>query len=111
VVCGREGFQLQSSVSSFYYLPGGGVELLRGALDAVPAVGVCFDLLAHRPAEEVVYRLVHGLADYVPAGHLEDGHARAQHFSRAREVVAAQLLDQLLYTERVVADDVPRSGL
>jgi hypothetical protein len=110
-VAGAERVELEGLVSPLDDLMGGGVELLRRALDAVPAVGVGLHAVAHRPAEEVVDRLIQRLADDVPAGGLEGGDPRAHHLPCAREVVAAHLFDELLDPEGVMADDVPRAGL
>src|SRR4029453_7335021 len=97
VVAWAEGIQLQGPVPALHDLLRGLVELFGRALDPVPAVGVGLDPVALGTAEQVVDRLVQGLADDVPAGGLEGRYATAHHLAGAREVVAAHLPDQLLY--------------
>ena len=111
VVSWTERIQLQRPVPALYDLLRSLVELLGRALDPVPAVGVGLDPVPYGPAKQVVDGLVERLADDIPTSRLEDGDAAAHHLAGAREVVAAHLLDQLLYPERVVPDEVPRGRL
>jgi hypothetical protein len=87
------------------------VEVLGGAVDGVPAVGVGLDAVAHLAAEQPPHRLAERLADDVPARHL---HARdAGHDDLAGAAVVAVLhpADEVLDVERVAADDVPAPRL
>jgi hypothetical protein len=106
-----EGIQLQRPVPALYDLLRGLVELLGRTLHPVPAVGVGLDPIPHGSAQQVVDGLAERLADDVPAGRLEHRDTAAHNLTGAREVVAAHLLDQLLYPERVVPDEVPRGRL
>src|SRR5215212_1733305 len=106
-----EGIQLQRPVPALYYFLRSLVELLGCALDSIPAVGVSLDPVPHGPAQQVVDGLAERLADDVPASRLEHRDAAAHHLAGAREVVAAHLLDQLLYPERIVPDEMPRGRL
>src|SRR5215208_4306832 len=106
-----EGIQLQRPVPTFYDLLRSLAELLGRALDPIPPIGVGLDPVPYGSAEQVVDGLVECLADDIPTSRLEHRDAAAHHLAGTREVVAAHLLDQLLYPERVVPDEVPRGSL
>ena len=72
-----ERIELERPIALGHHAPGRGVELLRRALDGVPAVGVGLDLVAHGAAEQAVDRLVQRLAHDVPAGDLDQGACRS----------------------------------
>jgi hypothetical protein len=102
---GAERVELERPVAALDDPPRGGLEVLRRALDGVPAVRVRLDAIAHTAAEQAVHRLAERLADDVPAGHLQHGDARHDDLAGAPVVELHEALDERFDLERIRARD------
>src|SRR5690606_15103023 len=83
-----------------------GMELFWAALDGVPAVGIGFDLVAHRAAQQPVDGLAQRLPYDVPTSDLDQGDAGHDHLAGAAIVFEIHAMDQLLDVEGVAAQHI-----
>ena len=82
------------------------MELLRRSFARVPAVGVALDLMPDRAPQQLVYRLVEGLADNVPAGNFKERRNGLRNLTGPSEILAEHARDEGLHVEGVFAENV-----
>ena len=110
VEAGAEWIELERFVALFEHPLGGRVKLIRRAFACVPAVGVAFDLISDRSPQQLVYRLVEGLADDIPASNFEEGGNGLGNFAGASEVLSEHAGDEGFDVKGVFAENVAWRG-
>src|SRR5579863_703515 len=106
-----KGIKLERAVSPLHYAPRGLVKFLWSTLHRIPAVGVGFDTLAYRSAEELVHRLAQRLAGNIPTSHFDSGNGRHRYRAHPLVIVAIHALYQGFDIGRVIAENMPGNGL
>ncbi|MGC4049546.1 MAG: hypothetical protein QM757_08550 [Paludibaculum sp.] len=104
-----EWIELSGAIAAFDHAPGGFGELLRSALDRIPAIGVGLDFRPHGAAHQAVNRLVESLPDDVPAGHLDHRDPAHRDFAGPAVVVQSHVVDDEFAVERILADHIAGS--
>jgi hypothetical protein len=101
-----KGVKFERLIAAGDHPPCRRMKLLWRALDGIPAIGIGFDLVAHRAPQEAVDRLAQRLAHNVPTRHLDQGNAGHHQFPSATIILDIHAVDQLLDIKGVAAQDI-----